>query len=248
MKQIGDLMLAPIGVLGTKLKDKPLSWWLERFLLTLVVARFGLYIIETDFLMTANSRRSPAIFLWLERFIATCFTVEYFVRWKSSSNPKKWPYRMTAIIDLLSFLPFWLGFFVPFEWLGFIRGCRTISLLKFYRYSPKAQHIFDEFVKMRKMILQVFALNFILMVFFGALVFEVERTAQPDKFTRVFDGVWYSIVTASTTGYGDLFPTTILGRVIGIILIFISIAFMSVYIGMFTTAATRAFKEELSEN
>lgn len=247
MKVFSDLVLAPVGWLGTQFGGKTLSWWIERVLLIMVVARFGLYLIETDILMTANGRQSPAIFLWAERLIAICFTVEYFVRWKNSSNPRKWPFRLTALIDLLSFLPFWLGFFVPVEWLGFIRGCRTISLLKFYRYSPKAQHIFDEIVRMKKMLSQVSLINVILIVFFGSIMFEVERSAQPDKFTKVFDGIWYSVVTASTTGYGDLFPTTPLGRITGMALIFISIAFMSVYIGMFTTAANRAFKDELEE-
>lgn len=248
MKVFSDLVLAPVGWLGTQFGGKTLSWWIERVLLIMVVARFGLYLVETDVLMTANGRQSPAMFIWIERLIAMCFTIEYFVRWKNSSNPRKWPFRLTAIIDLLSFLPFWLGFFVPVEWLGFIRGCRTISLLKFYRYSPKAQHIFDEIVRMKKMLSQVSLINAILIVFFGSIMFEVERAAQPDKFTKVFDGIWYSVVTASTTGYGDLFPVTLMGRATGIALIFISIAFMSVYIGMFTTAALRAFKEELEEN
>jgi len=242
-----DIVLAPVGFLGKTLKGQPLSWWVERFLLTLVVVRFGLYIIETDLLMTANSLKSPPFFLWTERLIATLFTIEYFVRWRFSENRRKWPFKMVALIDLLSFLPFWIGFFVPVGMLGFVRGLRTISLLKFYRYSPKAQHIFVEFSKMKTMLMQVSLINLVLVTFFGSVMFEIERVAQPDKFTRVFDGIWYSIVTASTTGYGDLFPTTPVGRLVGCALIFVGIAFMSVYIGMFTTAANRAFKTELEE-
>lgn len=244
---INDLTFAPIGALGRQMRGRTVAWWVERFLLTLVCLRFGLYIVETDILMSANSLRSPAAFLWAERFIAVVFTIEYFVRWRTSSDPRRWPRKFTAFVDLMSFVPFWVGFFVPVEWLGFIRGMRTISLLKFYRYSPKAQAIFKEVSRMKPMLKQVFAINVIMLLFFGSIMFEVERGAQPDKFARVFDGVWYSGVTASTTGYGDLFPVTALGRLIAYFLIFIGVSFMSIYIGMFTTAANRAFKRELEE-
>lgn len=244
---LNDITFAPIGAMGRSMVGRPLSWWMEKCLLTLVFVRYGLYIIETDVIMSANSHKSPAFFLWAERFIATVFTVEYFVRWRTSSNPRLWPRKFTAVVDLLSFLPFWIGFFVPAEWLGFIRGMRTISLLKFYRYSPKAQAIFREVSRMKSTLQQVFLINVLMLMFFGSLMFEIERNAQPDKFARVFDGIWYSGVTASTTGYGDLFPVTPLGRGVGYILIFLGVAFMAIYIGMFTQAAMRAFKREMDE-
>jgi voltage-gated potassium channel len=244
---INDITLAPMGALGRQMVGRPLSWWVERFLLILVFVRFGVYIIETDIIMSVNSHKSPPVFLWVERFIAVVFTIEYFVRWRTSTNPRKWPRKFTAFVDLMSFMPFWVGFYVPESALGLIRGMRTISLIKFYRYSPKAQAIFQEVYRMKSMLKQVFLINIFMLLFFGSIMFEIERHAQPDKFTRVFDGIWYSGVTASTTGYGDLYPITLLGRIVGYVLIFLGVAFMSVYIGMFTTAANRAFKKELEE-
>ncbi|MBS1722683.1 MAG: ion transporter [Armatimonadetes bacterium] len=242
---LNDLTLAPIGAFGRSLRGHPLSWWIERFILALVLLRFGLYMVETDFYRSANSRMSPAVFLWSERFIASVLTIEYFVRWRNSRNPRMWPRKPTSFIDLLSFLPFWLGFFVPASWLGAIRAMRVLSLLKFYRHSPKAQELLQEIWRGRQMIRQVFMFNLGIIVFFGAVVYEIEKLAQPDKFARVVDGLWYSVVTASTTGYGDLFPVTPLGKAAAVCFIFVEIAFMSIYIGMFSTAANRAFKKEL---
>lgn len=242
---VGDLTLAPIGALAKNMHGKPLSWWLERILLALVFIRLGCYVIETDVYRTENSLKSPFIFLWTERFIASVFTIEYFVRWKNSSNPRLWPRKPTAIIDLLSFLPFWIGFFVPVDLLGAIRAMRVISVLKFYRYSPKAQQLITEIWKGKQMISQIFAFNLGLIALFGALIYEIEKVAQPDKYARVFDGFWYSVVTASTTGYGDLFPITVAGKILAMVFIFTEIAFMSIYIGIFSSAANRAFKKEM---
>ena len=95
------------------------------------------------------------------------------------------------------------------------------------------------------MIGQIFAFNLGLITLFGALIYEVEKLAQPDKYARVFDGFWYSVVTASTTGYGDLFPITFTGKLLAMVFVFAEIAFMSIYIGIFSSAANRAFKKEM---
>lgn len=240
-----DLTLAPVGALAKSMRGQPLSWWIERFLLILVFVRLGCYVIETDVYRTAHSLASPPFFLWAERIIACIFTIEYFVRWRNSSNPRLWPRKLTAIIDLLSILPFWMGFFVPTSWLGGIRAMRVISVLKFYRYSPKAQQLLAEIWKGKQMIGQIFAFNLGLIALFGALIYELEKQAQPEKYTMVFDGFWYSVVTASTTGYGDLFPITVAGRITAMVFIFAEIAFMSIYIGIFSSAANRAFKQEM---
>jgi len=244
---VSDLTLAPVGTLARSMRGQPLSWWIERFILALVFVRLGFYVIETDVYRSTNSLQSPKFFLWTERFVACVFTIEYFVRWKNSSNPRMWPRKLTAVIDLMSVLPFWLGFFVPLSWLGAIRAMRVISVLKFYRYSPKAQQLITEIWKGKQMIGQIFAFNLGIIALFGALIYEIEKVAQPDKYARVFDGFWYSVVTASTTGYGDLFPVTFGGRAIAIVFIFIEIAFMAIYIGIFSSAANRAFKHEIAQ-
>jgi len=242
---VSDLTLAPIGTLARSMRGQPLSWWIERFILALVFVRLGCYVIETDVYRTAHSLASPKIFLWIERFIACIFTIEYFVRWKNSSNPRLWPRKLTAIIDLLSILPFWLGFFVPVSWLGSIRALRVVSLLKFYRYSPKAQQLITEIWKGKMMIAQIFLFNLGIISVFGSWIYELEKQAQPDKFSSVGEGFWYSVVTASTTGYGDLFPITVQGKLLAMVFIFAEIAFMSIYIGIFSSAANRAFKKEM---
>jgi voltage-gated potassium channel len=243
---IGDLTLRPIGALGRMLMGRTLSWWVERAILALVFVRVGLYILETDWIHSANSRRSPFIFLGIERCIATVFTIEYFVRWRNSENPRLWPRRVNAIIDLLSVLPFWIGFFVPHSWLGVIRSLRIISLLKLYRYSPKAQMVMKEIARMKAILGNIIFFTIALVMMCGALMYEIESKAQPDKFHGVLDGIWWGIATASTTGYGDIYPITPAGRILAGLMMLFGAAVIGSYIGLFGTAVGRAFRIEIA--
>jgi voltage-gated potassium channel len=78
------------------------------------------------------------------------------------------------------------------------------------------------------------AITFIL--FFGGIIHLIE----PENFSSVFDGIWWAIITASTVGYGDMVPKTTLGKVMGIILIFLGAGFISAY--FFSLASTAISK------
>ncbi len=243
---LSDVTLRPIGAFGRMLMGRTLSWWVERALLALVFVRVGLYTIETDWVHSANSFRSPRVFLYTERIIATIFTIEYFMRWNNSENPRLWPRRAPAVIDLLSILPFWIGFFVPREWLGIVRALRIVSLLKLYRYSPKAQMVMKEIARMKSILASILFFTMALIMMLGALMYEIEKRAQPDKFGGVLDGLWWGITTASTTGYGDLYPVTVAGRILAGLMMLFGAAIMGSYIGLFGTAVGRAFKHEIA--
>jgi voltage-gated potassium channel len=213
----------------------------------LVIIRIVFYFIEVDLIKSTNSLQSPGIFLWSERFIALIFTIEYFVRWYNSRNPRKYPRKPMAIIDFLSFIFFWVGFFVPIEWLGTIRALRIFSALKLFRYNVGFQLLLKEIGKLIPVIRPVFWFSFMICLLFGSMMYEFEKLAQPEKYTGIFDGIWWACVTISTVGYGDLFPITTSGRIIGMILMFIGCGIMGAYIGLFGLACTRAFKKLMEE-
>lgn len=238
---LGDVSLRPIGVFGRKLANKDYAWYIERALLVLVFVRFGLYIVEVDYVGSVNGRASPVGYLWAERCIASVFTLEYFTRWMNDQTPRHWPKKPTAIIDLLSILPFWVGFFVPYEYLGIVRAMRCISLLKLYRYSPATQAICKEVWVVRRALLGMFYFNLALMLIGGAAIYEIEHATNPEKFRSLRDGMWWSTVTSSSIDPGNMVPETLWGQTVAVIIGFVSIAFMSGYIGVFVKAVDRAF-------
>lgn len=89
------------------------------------------------------------------------------------------------------------------------------------------------------LILRLLFLVLFFMVLFGFLIYLIE----PDQFNSVFDGVWWAFVTGSTVGYGDLVPQTVLGRLLGIILLLIGGGLLTFY--MVTIASgTVKFKSD----
>jgi voltage-gated potassium channel len=79
------------------------------------------------------------------------------------------------------------------------------------------------------------AVSFILL--FGWIIHLIE----PNNFKSVFEGVWWAIITTSTIGYGDFVPNSILGKLVGIVLIFLGAGFISTY---FISLATSAISKQ----
>jgi len=74
--------------------------------------------------------------------------------------------------------------------------------------------------------------------FLLSILIDVESHNDQGTIRNYFDAVWYSLVTATTVGYGDYYPITVYGRMIGYIFIFISILIYGVLIGQIASFMT----------
>ena len=99
---------------------------------------------------------------------------------------------------------------------------------------------------MKSILANILFFTIALIMMLGALMYEIESKAQPDKFRGVMDGIWWGITTASTTGYGDIYPITPAGRILGGLMMLFGAAIMGSYIGLFGIAVGRAFKIEIA--
>lgn len=179
-----------------------------------------LYLIELT-LRTENSLESPSYFLWTERIIAGIFTLEYILRiYNDRTAPDDHPDFLTGnyttsplgIIDLFSVLPFWIGFFVPIQWTGVIRTLRIIRFGKFFRYSRHLQLVALGFYRAWPNLKALLFAFLIVGIFNTVLVHELEKKAQSDAFGDIGNCAWYVLVSATTVGYGDMSPSTHLGK------------------------------------
>lgn len=69
-------------------------------------------------------------------------------------------------------------------------------------------------IKAAELVSSVFIV-FVLMLIFSALMYSIENEAQPEAFQNAFSGMWWAIATFTTVGYGDIYPITVAGKLLG---------------------------------
>ncbi len=201
-----------------------------------------------------SSKDAPPIFLIAERFIAGVFTLEILIRtvranplYHNSQN-SLYPFNIWGLIDILAVLPFWLGFICPVQYLGLVRSCRILRALKLFRYSRGLQLTALKFYRAYHNMKGIVFSTGLIWLFFALICFELERNAQPEKFNSLLDAAWFTVVTGTTVGYGDISPVTFAGKVfVGLMLIPI-IGTIGMVIAAFTSACDVVQKMEDDPN
>ena len=163
---------------------------------------------------------------------------DYLARWvtadlklgKGALSFVIYPFTPMAIIDLLSILPVFLALNDALRTLRVLRLFRAARAFKLIRYSRSASAISAVFEKQRQALLAVlcFAIAYILVS--ALVVFNVE----PDTFRTFFDAVYWAVVSLTTVGYGDLYPSTDVGRTIAMISSLMGVAVVALPSGIIT--------------
>lgn len=172
------------------------------------------------------------------------FTVEYILRiWTA---PLAYPHQRPvvarlkymvsgmAIIDICSILPFYIPLLLP-AGLGALRGLRIIRLLRVFkisRYNDALSVIGRVFRKKAHQLFSSTLIVFMLMLIASMVMYDIENEAQPEKFDNVFSAFWWAVATVTTVGYGDLYPITTIGKVLGGIIAFLGIGLVAIPTGI----------------
>jgi len=194
----------------------------------------------------------------IEEFASLVFTVEYFLRILTADflYPEKGPVAARlrfirspmAIVDLLAILPFWLPMFLPCSLLAlrFLRLARLLRILKFNRYLDAVRIIGDVLRSKRYELVGSFFFVTLLMLLSSLLMYVLEHDAQPTVFRNAFSGLWWSIATLTTVGYGDIYPVTALGRILASIIALTGIAALAIPTGIITAGLTERINRNSS--
>ena len=160
------------------------------------------------------------------------FTVEYLLRlWTADflyPRKTKWAailafvISISGLIDLLTFLPYYLPIFFPAGAVAF-RILRVVRIFRLFRVNAQNDAfsvILDVLYEKRSQLLFSIVLILIFMIAASLCMYDLEHEAQPEAFQNAFSGIWWSVSTLLTVGYGDIYPITIAGRVMAIFISF----------------------------
>lgn len=196
------------------------------------------------------------LFKEIEYFAAAVFSIEYILRiWTADllypdMSPRKARARFLlsfdGIVDLLTILPF---FFLT----GFIvfRMLRVVRIFHLFRINAQ----YDSFNVITAVLFekknQIFSSVFIIIILMlssSLCMYSVEHDAQPESFRNAFSGIWWSMSTLLTVGYGDIYPVTVLGKAMAICIAFLGVGVVAVPTGIISAGFVEQYtKKEHSD-
>lgn len=210
------------------------------FLITLILFNVICLGLETD----KNIYLTYKVFFQkVELYSVIIFTVEYFLRF-ITINKLKDIFKPLMLIDLFAILPFYLPLMgLDLRILRIFRLLRILRMFKLARYFEALQMIGKVIAKKKYELISIFGVLLILMFISSFLMFYAEADAQPNVFHNILDTFWWSLVTFTTVGYGDVYPITPYGKVLSGIIVLIGIMLFALP----TSILTAEFLDEYSQ-
>lgn len=137
-------------------------------------------------------------------------------------------------VDLLTILPYFCPFFIPSGAVAF-RMLRVVRILHLFRINSRydAFHVITAVLKdKRNALVSSIFLVMVLMLASSLCMYGLEHDAQPENFSNAFSGIWWSVSTLLTVGYGDIYPVTIGGRLMAIMIAFLGVGMVAIPTGI----------------
>ena len=187
-------------------------------------------------------------FFAFEMVSVAIFGVEYALRiWSAAANeaskhssPAKrrleYIFSFTGLIDLIAILPSLLPLFLGEIDLRWLRVLRLVRLLKISHYSSALEDLIAAIRSEKSAFGAAMYLFFIALFASSSLMYVVEHKAQPENFSSIPTTMWWSLITLTTVGYGDVSPVTPVGKIVGAMTAMMGVCVVALLTGIVATA------------
>lgn len=225
--------------------DTPVGKAFDVGLIVTILASVAAVMLES----TATFRQEYGDLLRYAEWVFTIlFTIEYLLRLWTVGKPLSYATSFFGIVDLLAVIPTYLSVIIPgaqyFLVVRLLRVLRVFRVLKLAQYLIEAHELRQALRASRRKITVFFVAVLTLNVILGSLMYLVE--GAPNGFTSIPRSVYWSIVTLTTVGYGDISPQTNLGQALASLIMIIGYAIIAVPTGIVTAELSRSARREVS--
>ncbi|MBC3786830.1 ion transporter [Spirosoma utsteinense] len=201
------------------------------------------------------NRRFTQLFYDFELFSVLFFTIEYLLRiWVCVENDRyrhwfwgrlRYLFSASSIIDILAIFPFYFTLFATD--LAIVRILRLFRIFRLFRIS-RYSHAFRMIQrvvtdKKEELILSMTFVVFMLIIV-SSIMYYVEHTAQPDKFSSIPATMWWGVSAMTTVGYGDIHPITPLGKLLGGLAAIMGIGLFALPTGILVSGFTEQIRNQ----
>lgn len=191
----------------------------------------------------------------LEGISVAFFAVDYILRlWTAKflypelgemHAIKKYMFSFTGLVDVLSFLPYYLPVFFPTGTVAFrlIRIVRIFRLFRINAYYDSLNVITEVINGKRQQLISSVFIILTLMLASSLCMYSIEHEAQPEVFKSAFSGIWWATSTLLTVGYGDIYPVTALGKLLGICIAFLGVGMVAIPTGIISAGFVEQYSD-----
>lgn len=185
------------------------------------------------------SHKENYIFSLIDLITCTLFITDYLLRWTTADYKIKkgnisfliYPFSVMAIIDLLSILPSLSILQKGFKLLKIFRLFRTFKVFRVFkivRYSKSINIIINVFKKQKESLLVVCGFAIAYIIISALVIFN----AEPQTFPTMFDAIYWATISLTTVGYGDVYASSEVGKVITMISAVLGVAIVALPAGI----------------
>jgi len=219
--------------------DTPLGKLFDIILLILIVLSVVFVMIES----VQNIPQQFHTYLYVGEWVITVFfSIEYIARIITVKKPSRYIFSFYGIVDFLATIPLYLSFFIvgsnALITVRALRLLRVFRILKIARYIGESNKLIIALRDSRtKIFIFLFAV-FIIAIISGTIMYLIE--GEESGFTNIPISVYWSIVTLTTVGYGDIAPVTAFGQLIASFIMILGYGIIAVPTGIISAEYTRS--------
>ena len=213
----------------------------DMLMTTTVIAGMVPLTLKTDSIYTFIIEIMTSIIFVID-YCARVYTADYKMGYISFKAYIAYILTPLAIFDLLSILPV-IYLILPIPALRLLKLFRAFRVMKLVRYSKTMVIIANVIRKVKRQLMAVLILITIYIFVSAMLIFQLE----PDLFINFFDALYWATISITTIGYGDIYPTTNIGRFITMISALVGVAVIALPTGMITAAYMNEISKKKSK-
>ena len=212
--------------------DTPAGKLFDVVLLILIMASVLVVMLES---VQGLQARYSNFFYALEWAFTVIFTIEYLLRLYCVYRPAKYATSFFGVIDLLAILPAYISLFIyGTQYLLVIRALRLLRVFRIFKlghFMSEGEVIVRALKASRAKITVFLTFILLLVVIIGSVMYLVEG-GQNEDFSSIPRSIYWTIVTLTTVGYGDITPATELGQFLSAFIMILGYAILAVPTGI----------------
>lgn len=233
-------------------RDDFVSRAFDFFIVIVIFVNIAILIVETfdeaiEYASVLHLVEMATIIIFGIEYLLRIWTAQYL--YPETGRAKavvRFLVSFDGIVDLCTILPFF--FLSGFIALRMLRVVRIFHLFRINSHYDSFNVITSVLVEKKNQIISSVFIILVLMLASSLCMYSAEHEVQPEVFNNAFSGIWWSMSTILTVGYGDIYPVTILGRLMAIVISFLGVGAVAIPTGIISAGFVEQYTRLQSQN